>query len=86
LICTDAISSCFYARNVIKGRWLEGEEVIAQDEVLKFSYLDTFFPNQEVVTKDEVDEIEWSRLGLEGYFANAELLKRPTSLLDMVIE
>jgi hypothetical protein len=86
-IAKDAGQACWYGLNVINGRWPEAEQVIAKHITYKQWYLEGCFPNQAVVTKDEVDEIEWSRLGLQGYFANAELFQpRKSSLLDMMIE
>ena len=86
IIATDVHWAYRYARDVIEGRWLEAEEIIAQKLEYKIAYRDAFFPNQKVVTKDEIGEFEWNRLGLNGYFAEAELFKRPASLLDMIVE
>jgi hypothetical protein len=88
VISKDAGGAYVYAYNVIKGRWHEAEEVIAQDSLWKSFYSNAFFPAQQyVVTKDEVGEIKWNRLGLPGYFAYDFWFEpRPISVLDMVIE
>jgi hypothetical protein len=75
-----------YAHKILKERWYDAEELICQDYFERDRYIIAFFPNQTVVTKDEVGEFEWSRLDLPGYFASAEIFKRKASLLDMVIE
>jgi hypothetical protein len=85
IIAQNGEYACYYAFNVVKGRFLEGEQVIAKHYWSKRHYLDFFFPNMTIVTRDEVGEFTWSRLGLEGYFADATLFERKTSLLDMVL-
>ncbi len=85
LIAKSVVWADWYAYEIIKDRWPEGEEAIAASQHVDL-YLKRFFPNQKVTTKAELGEYEWSRLGLEGYFVNEELLKRPMSLLDMVIQ
>jgi hypothetical protein len=75
-----------YAVNVINGRFIDAEELIAQDGQYKSMYIEHFFRNQDAITKDEVGEFVWNRLGLEGYFADVACFARPISVLDMVIE
>jgi hypothetical protein len=85
VIIQDNYLAVTYALEVIQERWYELEELILQDEKQKEIYIERFFPNQTVVTKDEIGELNWGNL--EGCFADAELFKpRKSSLLDMVIE
>ena len=85
-ISKNARYAYFYAKGVIKGRFPKAEKAIF-DSVYKKFYLEDCFPDKIVVTKDEVDEIEWSRLGLQGYFADVEWFKpRSISLLDMMTQ
>ena len=73
-----------YAKYVIKDRWLEAEEKIANSKY-RHNYIKAFF-DEPVVTKDEVDIIQWERQQQVGYFAPASLFQNKVSLLDMVIE
>ena len=84
VIMQDAINAYRYSRDVIQGRWLEAEEIIAQCEY-NVDYIDMFF-GEPVVTKEQVDIIQWERMNLPGYFAPASLFEDKLSLLDMVVE
>jgi hypothetical protein len=85
-IAKSAQFSYLYAVDVVGERFSDGEEAISKLDDVRDDYIQDFFPGQEVITKDEISEFEWARAGLEGYFANANLLKPRESLLDMVIE
>ena len=72
-----------YAQNVIKGRWSEAEENIAKSEH-RDKYANEFF-DEPVITKEQVDIIQWERKNLQGYFAPVSLFENKVSLLDMMI-
>jgi len=68
----------------MKERWYEVEEIIAQSKV-KNDYITAFF-NEPIVTKDQVDIIQWERKKLPGYFAPASLFEDKVSLLDVMVK
>ena len=74
IISQDARYAYLYAREVIKGRWLEAEEIIAKTQHRK-NYIEHFF-DESVVTKEQVDTIQWERMNLLGYFAPASLFNK----------
>jgi len=75
-----------YAKDIIKGRWYEAEEIIASHHECKDGYIQEFFDNEPVVTKDEVDIIFWQRKNAPGYFAPASWFEDKVSLLDMMVK
>lgn len=83
-IAQDAYSACCYSIDVIKDRWTEAESTIAKSN-WKTHYIKEFF-DEPVITKDEVDIIQWGRKNISGYYAPASLFKDQVSLLDMVME
>ena len=84
VIIQDAEWAYYYARDVIKGRWLEAEEIIAKSDYIEY-YTQRFF-DEPVITKAQVDIIQWERKKQVGHFAPARLFQDNISLLDMVIE
>jgi hypothetical protein len=70
----------------MKHRWHCAEECISNDSISNREYINYFFQNQTVVTKDEVNTFEWERSGLEGYFADIKSFEKKASLLDMIVE
>jgi hypothetical protein len=76
----------YYYAELTGNRFLPGEEGISQNIRLRDNYADKFFPNKDYIMKNEVDEFEWNRLDLPGYFAVAESFEQRMSLLDMMIE
>jgi len=48
-------------------------------------YIKKFF-NEPVITKDEVDIIQWQRKNAQGYFAPASWFDNKVSLLDMMVK
>lgn len=86
-IMQDAMVVFDYARYIIKDRWIEAEYLISQNDYASRAYLEVFFPNTEVVTKEQIDDYRWAKAGAIGYFAPKELFKyKPCSLLDTLLE
>ena len=84
IIMQDTQYAFWYSKNIIKGRWLEAEPIIAKSAYI-YGYIEHFF-DETVVTKDQVDIIDWQRNKQVGHFAPARLFETKISLLDMVIE
>jgi len=53
---------------------------------LQDAYLDDYFENQPVVTKDTVGIVRWESKNLQGYYAPASLFDNKVSFLDMMVK
>ena len=84
IIIESVVYAFWYAKYVIKDRWLESEEKMIGTEMQE-DYIEHFF-DEPVITKDQVDIVDWQRNKQVGYFAPASIFKDKVSLLDMVIE
>jgi len=80
-----ADSAYLYTRDVVQMRWPEAEKIVAQSKY-KDDYVQEFFGDELVVTKDEVDIIQWERKNVQGYFAPASWFEDKVSFLDMMVE
>lgn len=73
-----------YSQTIIKGRFYEAEYTLAHSKELK-EYVKQWF-GEPVVTRDQVDEYEWSLTPALGYFAPARWFRRRISIIDTMLD
>jgi len=76
-IATDPRLAYNYARDVIKGRWLEGESVIAKDPEQAYNYArdvikGRWLEGESVIAKDPEQAYDYARDVIKGRFSEGE--------------
>lgn len=73
-----------YAQTILKGRFYEAEPALSNSKEFK-EYVEQWF-DEPVVTRDQVDEYEWSCTAALGYLAPASWFNRPISIIDVMLD
>lgn len=73
-----------YSTTILKGRFYQAEPALCNSEQFE-EYVEQWF-GEPVVTRDQIDEYEWSRTAALGYLAPARWFSRKASIIDTMLD